>query len=104
MTRDERQTLCVKNWLSNKGKGVIIAGTGFGKSRVGVNTIKGILKNHQERKILIVVPTVTLKEQWFNHIDNNQLGLNCDVQVINTVITKDWECDLLIIDKIFCRE
>lgn len=30
MTRDERQELCIKKWLSNKGKGVVIAGTGFG--------------------------------------------------------------------------
>lgn len=100
MTRNERQTLCVKNWLSNNGKGTIIAGTGFGKTKVGINTIKGIIKNHPERRILIVVPTITLKEQWFSHIDNNQLEFNCDVQVINTIITKEWNCDLLIIDEI----
>lgn len=100
MTRDERQELCIKKWLSNKGKGVVIAGTGFGKTRVGTNIIKGILNKDLTRKILVVVPTIALKEQWISTLDILGFSLNCDVEVINTVITKEWECDLLIIDEI----
>lgn len=100
MTRDERQELCIKKWLSNKGKGVVIAGTGFGKTRVGTNIIKGILNKDLTRKILVVVPTIALKEQWLSTLDILGFSLNCDVEVINTVITKEWECDLLIIDEI----
>lgn len=99
MTRDERQTLCIKKWLANKGKGVVIAGTGFGKTRVGTNIIKGILNKDPTGKILVVVPTITLKEQWLSILDKLGFSLNCDVEVINTVITRDWTCDLLIIDE-----
>lgn len=100
MTRDERQKLSVQRWLAAKGKGVLIAGTGFGKSRVGLITIKGILGKHPDRKVLIVVPTITLKEQWSGLIDSWGFSFNCEIQVINTVITKEWTCDLLIIDEI----
>ena len=89
MTRDERQKLSVQRWLAAKGKGVLIAGTGFGKSRVGLITIKGILRKHPDRKILIVVPTITLKEQWSGLIDSWGFSFNCEIQVINTVITKN---------------
>lgn len=100
MTRDERQKLSVQRWIANKGKGVLIAGTGFGKTRVGLMIIKGILEKRPEKRILIVVPTITLKEQWTNLINDWGFSLNCEIQVINTVITKEWLCDLLIIDEI----
>ena len=64
--------------------------------------IKGILEKHPDRKILVVVPTTTLKEQWLRLIDLWGFSFNCDVQVINTVITKEWSCDLLIITLNFC--
>lgn len=100
MTRDERQALCIKKWIANKGKGVVIAGTGFGKTKVGTNIIKGILNKDSTVQTLVVVPTIALKEQWLSILDKLGLGLNCNVEVINTVITKEWECDLLIIDEI----
>lgn len=100
MTRDERQRLSVQKWIASKGKGVLIAGTGFGKTRVGLMIIKGILEKRPDKRVLIVVPTITLKEQWTNLIDNWGFSLNCEIQVINTVITKEWLCDLLIIDEI----
>jgi superfamily II DNA or RNA helicase len=33
-------------------------------------------------------------------LDNWGFSFNCEVQVINTVITRQWTCDLLIIDEI----
>lgn len=99
MTRDERQSESIKKWLQAKGKGVLTAGTGFGKTRVGLMIIKNILLSHPDKRILIVVPTLALKEQWYNLIDNWGFSLNCEVEVINTVITKQWICDLLIIDE-----
>lgn len=62
--------------------------------------IKGILEKRPEKRILVVVPTITLKEQWTNLINYWGFSLNCEIQVINTVITKEWLCDLLIIDEI----
>ena len=100
MTRNERQSLCIKRWLANKGKGVIIAGTGFGKTKLGTDIIKGILNKDPTKTVLIVVPTITLQEQWKYKLDSLGFGLNCTVEVINTVITKEWQYDLLIIDEL----
>lgn len=46
------------------------------------------------------MPTTLLKEQWATQLDEWGFSLNCEVQVINTVIKKPWSTDLLIIDKI----
>ena len=100
MTRDERQELCRINWIKSKCKGTIEACTGFGKTRCAVNCIKSILNKYPDKKILIVVPTNGLKEQWLTHIENNSLQLNTEVQIINTVIKHEWICDLLILDEI----
>lgn len=100
MTRDERQELCRINWIKSKCKGTIEACTGFGKTRCAVNCIKSILNKYPDKKILIVVPTNGLKEQWLTHIENNSLQLNAEVQIINTVIKHEWICDLLILDEI----
>lgn len=100
MTRSERQRLCIKRWIEAKGHGTIIASFAFGKTCIATSIIRLMLKKYPDLKTLIVVPTITLKEQWLKNIDDLGLTFNCDVQVINTVITKDWECDLLIIDEI----
>lgn len=99
-SRDFRQEQCVKAWLKTNGKGCITASTGFGKSRVGLMIMSRILNKYPTKHILIVVPTTLLKEQWEQQIDGWGFSLNCEVQVINTVIKRSWSCDLLIIDEI----
>ena len=59
-----------------------------------------MLKSSPQRRVLIVVPTTLLREQWTEQLDSWGFSLNCEVQVINTVITRDWTTDLLIIDEI----
>ena len=99
-SRSERQKLCIKRWIEAKGRGTIEAAVAFGKTTVGTTIIRMLVKKYPYLKVLIVVPTTLLKEQWTKTTDKLGLSLNCDVQVINTVITKDWECDLLIIDEL----
>lgn len=99
MTRTERQQEAVKKWISNKGKGSFEMPTGFGKTRSALTAIKAVLKKYPSLRILVVVPTTTLKEQWTQHIYDNQLDFNAEIQVINTVIKHQWTCDLLVIDK-----
>lgn len=99
-SRDERQEECRKKWILNKCKGVIEAATGFGKSRIALNCIKTLLNKYPDKQILIVVPTTGLQEQWLSHIEAWGFQLNCDVQIINTVIKSKWKCDLLILDEI----
>lgn len=100
LTRDERQEESVRKWLQNKGKGCLECATGYGKSRCALIIIKKLLSKYPSLRILIVVPTELLKDQWLNHVENNQLQLNVIVQVINGVAKNGATCDLLIIDKI----
>lgn len=72
----------------------------FGKTRVGTNLIGKLLKQYPNFRIIVVVPTTTLKEQWEEILDNLGYGLNCEVFVINTAIKQERRCDLLIIDEI----
>ena len=99
MTRTERQRESARKWIANKGKGSIEAATGFGKTRVGLITIQALLKKHPQLRILVVVPTTTLKNQWQGYIDEWGFSFNAEVQVINSVIKHNWTCDFLILDE-----
>lgn len=99
MTRDERQALCVKRWIENKCCGSIVGPTGFGKTSLAIIAIKKILKQKPLYKVLVIVPTIGLKEQWMLILDKNGLSLNSDVVVINTAATHEYQCDLLVLDE-----
>lgn len=99
-SRDLRQEQCIKAWIKANGHASIEGATGFGKTRVGLLLIQKILTKAPDKQVLIVVPTTLLKEQWSQLVDAWGFSLNCDIQVINTVITRDWNTDLLIIDEV----
>lgn len=99
-TRDIRQEQCIKRWVQAKGHATCECATGFGKTRIGLKIIQKLLNLAPEKRVLIVVPTTLLREQWNEQLDNWGFSFNCEVQVINTVITRQWTCDLLIIDEI----
>lgn len=100
MSRDERQEECRRKWILNKCKGTIVASTGFGKTRVGLNCIKTVLDKYPNLKVIIIVPTTALREQWCRIIDDSGLSLSCKVIVINTAIKNRFKCDILVIDEI----
>ena len=100
MTRTERQQDAVKRWIANKGKGTIEGCTGFGKTRMGLMTIKALLKKYPQFRILVVVPTTALKNQWQIQLDEWGFTFNSEVYVINTVIKHEWTCDFLVIDEV----
>lgn len=62
-------------------------------------TIKALVKKYPYLRVLVVVPTTVLKEQWSHQIDDWELTFNAEVQVINTVIKHDWNCNLLVLDE-----
>jgi RNA polymerase primary sigma factor len=99
MTRTERQQEAVRKWIKAKGKGTIEAATGFGKTNMGIISIRALLKKYPQFRILVVVPTTTLKVQWQNKIDEEGFSFNAEVQVINTVIKHEWICDFLVLDE-----
>lgn len=100
ITRDERQKESVNKWLKSKGKGTIVACTGYGKTRVATNIIQILLKKYPTMSIIVVVPTDTLRKQWISILDNLGLGFNTQVIIINTASKHNFNCDLLIIDEI----
>lgn len=100
MTRTERQQGAVRKWIANKGHGSIEAATGFGKTRMGLIAIKALLKKYPQFRVLVVVPTTTLKNQWQIQLDEWGFTFNAEVQIINTVIKHDWTCDFLVIDEV----
>ena len=100
MTRTERQQAAVKRWLASKGRGTIVAGTGFGKTRCALMAIKALLKKYPLFRILVVVPTDALQKQWLENINEWGFQLSVEVVIINTCINNKWQCDLLVIDEI----
>lgn len=100
MTRTERQQEAVRKWIKAKGKGSWEFPTAFGKTFTAITAIKIVRKKYPDLKVLVVVPTITLKNQWYEELNKNDLYFNIEVQVINTVIKHDWICDMLIIDEI----
>ena len=100
MTRTERQQEAVKKWVKAKGKGTIIAPTGAGKTRIALMTIKALLKKYPHLRILVVVPTTTLKNQWQEQIDEWGFSFNVEIEVINGVVKHNYKCDFLILDEI----
>ena len=100
MTRTERQKECVRKWLNNKGIGVVLACTGFGKSRTAISAIKLLINRNPDAFVLISVPTEVLKEQWLENLIHEDLLLNCKVEIINTIIKHEYDVDLLVIDEI----
>ena len=99
ITRDERQNEARVKWIKNKCKGTFEFATGFGKTFTAIKCIKTIINKYPHMRVLVIVPTDNLKEQWLGHIDYNNLSFNTDVQIVNTVIKHNWKTDILIIDE-----
>jgi superfamily II DNA or RNA helicase len=99
VSRDERQAQALKAWLQAKGRATIVAGTGFGKTKLAMDAITKLRSKYPTMSVLVVVPTQNLKEQWVKELDGRGLGFNTDVRVMMGAAKKEWSCDLLIIDE-----
>ena len=99
ISRDERQEIARQTWIKNKCCGTMVMPTGFGKTRTAFNCIESVLKKYPEFRVMVVVPTETLKNQWQEQIDKRGLSFNVEVYIINTVIKHNWNCKILIIDE-----
>ena len=51
-------------------------------------------------RVLVVVPTEVLVNQWQEYVDKNDLVFNTTIKIINTVIKYDWKTDILILDEV----
>lgn len=99
MTRTERQQEAIRKWIKAKGKGTVVAPTGAGKTRIAIMSINAVKKKYPGIRVLVVVPTTTLKSQWEEEIYNWDLSFNAEVEVVNTVIKHNYTCDFLVLDE-----
>lgn len=51
-------------------------------------------------KVIVIVPTTALLEQWQGILKDNHLSDNCTVIVVNTAIKGKFTCDVIVIDEI----
>ncbi len=102
MTRSERQEEGIQKWISNKCRGTLQWATGVGKTRASMLAITKFLNKNPGKKVVIIVPSDYLKEQWTKILLENGFFMNVDVKIINSAVKSNFEADLLIIDK-FCR-
>lgn len=99
MTRDERQEINIQNWKKVQGRGTLVAVTGYGKTTVATKIIDRYILKNPLAKVLIVVPTKPLKSQWIEKLKKLNLNSYCRVEIINTVIKHEWDCNILIVDE-----
>ena len=62
--KDREQKKALNAWAKAGFKGSVIAGTGFGKSRVGVLAVGETLRRNQAARGIVLVPTIQLQEQF----------------------------------------
>jgi superfamily II DNA or RNA helicase len=99
-SRTERQLEIVQKFADSKGKGTLLAATGFGKTFTAIMVIIRLFKSRPNSKVIIVVPTINLKHQWQKELKKNKVKGDYEVLVINTAYKKKCKCDLLICDEI----
>ena len=106
MTRDDRQKQSIERWRKGSalgaGHGTLQACTGYGKTRVATTIARKMFLKDSSTKIVVVVPTIPLRNQWEGIM--RELGLinNTTIYVINTLILSPEviSCNLLILDEI----
>lgn len=101
VTRNDRQDQGIEIWKKAKGKGTCLYPTGYGKTTVSLKIIKRILVQKPDYRVIVIVPTDNLKEQWTKQLIELELIQNVDVYIVNTAIKRNLRCELLIVDKYF---
>lgn len=98
-----RQLNIIQSWIKDfNACGVVEACTGFGKTMIAILAIKRLHLKYPHAKIIVVVPSIPLREDWIKergHIKTHSLK-NIEVFVINTYISTFHKCDLIVADEI----
>ena len=100
MTRNERQLIAIQKWKDHKCKGTLVANTGFGKTKTAIDAIERVQTKNPNVRVVIVVPTQILKEQWITKLDERGLVFNIEVLVLNTAAKRPFYCNMLVVDEV----
>lgn len=94
-----KQLRMIVDWFKTC-QGTIIAPTGCGKTIIASIAIAKMIRWYPDKKALVVVPGIDLKEQWEGIMKMFGLSDNVEVIVINSLLLREHvECDLLIADE-----
>ena len=96
--RTNRQLECVQKWVDNKKRGTILAATGFGKTRVGLQAIKRFQTKFPEHLIIVAVPSDAIRIQWEKELSN--WNLKAEVKTYYDTSRHKYECTMLVLDEI----
>ena len=69
------------------------------KTRTALKCLKSVIDKYPRLRILVVVPTENLQQQWRVQLDDWGLGFNTEVEIINSVIRHEWSTDILVLDE-----
>ena len=100
--KNTEQKKALNAWASKDFIGSVIAGTGFGKSRIGVLAVEYALRTGD--KALVLVPTVQLQDQFreeFHKWDLSRCLDNIDILCYQSAYKlQDEHYDIVICDEI----
>ncbi len=97
------QEVALKSWVDNRFSGIVEVATAGGKTIFAIEGIKLWLEENPTGKILIIVPTTALQDQWYVSIldefnvspknisiwpENKNLDSQFHIMVVNTARTK----------------
>ena len=89
MPRDY-QVQAFENWKNNKQKGLFAMATGTGKTITSLNCLLEIYKRNGYYKAVILVPTITLVEQW----EKECLKFHFQHIILASSKNKDWYAEV----------
>ena len=99
----EWQEVALKSWVRNGFRGIVEVATAGGKTIFAIEGIKIWLQENPNGKILVIVPTTALQDQWYISIldefkispqnistwpENKNLDSQFHIMVVNTARTK----------------
>ena len=101
-TKEQKKALNL--WATAGFRGSIIAGTGFGKSKCAILACEYILNSLGDAKIIILVPTTQLQDQFADEFEKWGLG-NCltSIDIVcyqSAYKLRDEKYDLVICDEV----
>lgn len=99
MNRTDRQIEGLRKWKLNNFSGIAVYPTGFGKTYLAIMGIKGMIKQRDIKSVLVIVPTIELKNQWERELITQKITI-VEVLVINTAVKHIHNVDMLILDEI----
>jgi len=85
------QSLALKSWIENRRKGILQMATGSGKTLIGVYAILDLIEECKNEGLVVVIgcPTKALAKQWYERLNDFNLGKDCSTFILNNTITKE---------------